>query len=471
MPSRPGSFASFVYIASICLLFAASALPAASQEAIIYSFGGSTSDSQIPSTALVADKAGNLYGATTKGGASECGAVFELSPQTNGSWAESVIYSFTKTRSLCTGTPGPSLILDGQGNLYSTALGGAHGAGFVYELSPSSSGWTLTDLYDFHPTYAYRDGYYPYAGVTLDHAGNLYGTTYLGGIGQCYNSQGDVTESGTAVSKTIGLEPPKGNTSSGCGIIFELSPSSSGAWTEKILYNFRSGADGAGPWSSLTLDANGDLFGTTSGGGTGNGGCIGVYIQGCGTVFELTRAHGGWKEQVLYAFTGDADGGIPLSGVIFDRAGNLYGTTPGEFGEYGSVYELSPTSTGTWTETTLSSFLNETYGYGAASSLIIDNAGNLYGTTQYGAGPTGTAQVSATGHTAPPPKPVGPGTIFEITPGQNGTSATNWLHTFAGTPDGLNPSAGMVRGPDGAFYGTTTYGGAFELGTVYKFVP
>src|SRR3984885_5016743 len=132
MPSRPGSFASFVYIASICLLFAASALPAASQEAIIYSFGGSTSDSQIPSTALVADKAGNLYGATTKGGASECGAVFELSPQTNGSWAESVIYSFTKTRSLCTGTPGPSLILDGQGNLYSTALGGAHGAGFVY---------------------------------------------------------------------------------------------------------------------------------------------------------------------------------------------------------------------------------------------------------------------------------------------------------------------------------------------------
>ena len=101
MPSRPGSFASFVYIASICLLFAASALPAVSQETIIYSFGANTSDSQIPSTALVADKAGNLYGATTKGGASECGAVFELSPQTNGSWAESVIYSFTKTGSLC----------------------------------------------------------------------------------------------------------------------------------------------------------------------------------------------------------------------------------------------------------------------------------------------------------------------------------------------------------------------------------
>lgn len=464
MRPRLSSFVSFTHVASICLLLTASALPAASQESIIYSFGGSTGDAQIPSSTLVADRAGNLYGATTQGGASGCGAVFELSPQTNGSWAEAVIYSFPKQGSVCSGMPGPSLTLDDQGNLYSTALGGAHGTGFVYELSPSSGGWTLSDLYDFHPTYAYRDGYYPYAGVTRDHEGNLYGTTYLGGVGQCYSNDGN------ADLVSIRSEPPKGTTSSGCGIIFELSPSSSGAWTEKILYNFRSNTDGAGPWASLTLDASGDLFGTTSGGGMGHG-CIGVYISGCGTVFELIRVHGGWKEQVLYAFTGDADGGVPVSGVIFDKAGNLYGTTPGEFDEYGSVYELSPTSTGTWTETTLSSFLDETYGYGAASSLIVDNAGNLFGTTQYGTGPTGTAQVSATGHTAPPPKPVGPGTIFEITPGESGTWTTNWLHTFAGSPDGSNPGAGMVRGPDGAFYGTTTYGGAFEFGAVYKFVP
>jgi uncharacterized repeat protein (TIGR03803 family) len=465
MPRRSRSLAPLAWV-SICLLIAVSALPAASQESIIYSFAGGTSDGAIPSSSLIVDKAGNLYGTTPHGGANGCGTVYQLSPQANGDWTETVLYSFTKQASGCAGIPGPSLVLDGQGNLYSTALGGAHGAGFVYELSPSSSGWTLTDLYDFHPTYTYRDGFYPYAGVIRDHAGNLYGTTYLGGVGQCGNSEGVV-----GGSKATGSKPPKGNTSSGCVIIFELSPSSSGTWTEKILYNFRAGADGAGPWANLTLDASGNLFGTTSGGGTGYGGCIGVYIGGCGTVFELMRVHGGWKEQVLYAFTGGTDGGVPVASVIFDKAGNLYGTTPGEFAEYGSVYELSPTATGTWTETTLSSFVDETYGFGAASSLIIDGSGNLYGTTEYGSGPTSTAQLSSNERSAPPPKPFGPGTIFEITPGQSGTWTTNWLHTFSGTPDGLSPSAGMVRGPDGALYGTTTYGGTFEYGAVYKFVP
>jgi uncharacterized repeat protein (TIGR03803 family) len=466
MPRRLRSLTPFASVASICLLLAGSALPATSQEAIIYSFAGGASDGASPSSALVVDKAGNLYGTTPQGGASGCGTVFELSPQANGVWAETLIYSFVKEGTLCAGIPGPSLVLDSQGNLYSTGLGGAHGAGFVYELSPSVSGWTLTDLYDFHPTYTYRDGFYPYAGVTRDHEGNLYGTTYLGGIGQCGNSEG------VAESKATGSKPPKGNTSSGCGIVFELSRSSSGGWAEKILYNFRAGTDGAGPWANLTLDATGNLFGTTSGGGTGYGGCIGVYISGCGTVFELSPAHGAsWKEHVLYSFTGDTDGGVPLAGVVLDNAGNLYGTTPGPFSEYGSVYELSPTSTGTWTETTLSSFVDETYGFGAASSLIIDEAGKVYGTTQYGAGPTGAALLSSTGRTAPPPKPFGPGTIFEITPGQSGTWTTSWLYTFAGTPDGLAPSAGMVRGPDGALYGTTTSGGSFGYGAIYKFVP
>ncbi len=199
--------------------------------------------------------------------------------------------------------------------------------------------------------------------------------------------------------------------------------------------------------------------------------CIGVDISGCGTVFELSPVHGGWKERVLYAFTGDTDGGVPLAGVLLDKAENLYGTTPGPFSEYGSVYELSPTSTGTWSETTLSSFLDETYGFGAASSLILDASGNLYGTTQYGSGPTGAAQLSSAGHSAPPPKPFGPGTIFEITPGGSGSSTTNWIYTFAGTPDGFSPTAGMIHGPDGALYGTTASGGAFGNGAVYKFVP
>src|ERR1035438_3759638 len=149
MPRRLRSLTPFASVASICLLLAGSALPATSQEAIIYSFAGGASDGASPSSALVVDKAGNLYGTTPQGGASGCGTVFELSPQANGVWAETLIYSFVKEGTLCAGIPGPSLVLDSQGNLYSTGLGGAHGAGFVYELSPSVSGWTLTDLYDF----------------------------------------------------------------------------------------------------------------------------------------------------------------------------------------------------------------------------------------------------------------------------------------------------------------------------------
>ncbi len=243
---RPHHWASHLAVAcvSVCLLIAASVLPAASQESIIYSFAGGTSDGAAPSSALVADKAGNLYGTTPQGGANGCGTVFRLSPQTNGVWIETVLYSFIKQGQSCFAVPGPSLILDGKGNLYSTALGGAYGAGLVYELSPASSGWTLTDLYDFHPSFKFHDGYFPHAGVILDHKGNLYGTTYLGGVGLCYNNQAIVA---------TGSQPPKGNLPVGCGVVFELSPSTSGAWTEKILYNFRAGTDGAGPWANLTL--------------------------------------------------------------------------------------------------------------------------------------------------------------------------------------------------------------------------
>jgi len=461
--TSPTCFTSAIFTSFAILLFATGAFAAGSAEVVIHSFAGGTGDGAAPSSALVADKLGNLYGVTPQGGTYGCGTVFQLSPQSNGTWSETILYSFTIQGSSCNALPGASLVMDSESNLYSTsARAGAHGAGFVYKLSPAGSGWNLTDLYDFHPSYTFRDGYWPLAGVVLDHEGNLYGTTYLGGIGQCYSNQDAVT---------AGSNDPEGNVPVGCGIIFELSRSTSGTWTEKILYNFRAGTDGAGPWANMIFDEHGNLFGTTSGGGIGYGGCIGVYIGGCGTVFELAAAHGGWKELTLYEFTGDADGGVPLSGVTFDKDGDLYGTTPGPFFEYGSVYELSPTASGSWTETTLSSFINETYGYGAFSSVIVDESGNLYGTTEFGVGPA-TSDARALGEAnAPPPKPVGPGTIFEISPGQGGTLTTNWLHTFAGTPDGLNPAAGMVRGPDGAFYGTTASGGALGYGTVFKFVP
>jgi uncharacterized repeat protein (TIGR03803 family) len=443
--------------------FAVSTFAAEAKEIVIYSFAGGPGDGAAPSGALVADKAGNLYGTTPQGGTAGCGTVFKLAPQANGAWSESVLYNFAAQGTGCSGSSAASLVLDSQGNLYGTSSGGAHGAGFVFELSPSGSAWNFADLYDFHPSYAYRDGYFPYAGLVGDGKGNLYGTTYLGGAGQCYDNEDDSVVGSKA--------PPKGEVPVGCGTVFELSPSSSGAWTEKILYNFRADTDGAGPWANLIFDANGNLFGTTSGGGVGYALCEGVYISGCGTVFELAAAHGGtWKEHTLYAFTGGTDGAAPVSAVIFDKTGNLYGTTPGEYFEYGSVYELSPSSSGGWTETTLSSFVDETYGFGAAGSLIVDNSGNLYGTTEYGSGPTTTAGSWSSSNSAPP-KPFGPGTVFEVTPSQGGTWTTNWLHTFAGSPDGLGPAAGFVRGPDGAFYGTTLYGGTFGYGTVFKFMP
>lgn len=136
--------------------------------------------------------------------------------------------------------------------------------------------------------------------------------------------------------------------------------------------------------------------------------------------------------------------------------------------ESGSVFELSPGSGGTWSETTLASFVTETDGYGATGGLVMDRSGNLYGTTQFGNGPATTSAASL--GSVVPPKPIGAGTVLELTRSQGGWT-TNWLHTFSGTPDGSNPASGLIRGPDGSLYGTTSSGGSFGQGTVFKFVP
>jgi uncharacterized repeat protein (TIGR03803 family) len=237
-------------------------------------------------------------------------------------------------------SPAAGLIFDAAGNLYGTTQrGGFIDQGTAFELTPTGGGgWTGGMQYSFNDT----DGQWPYAGLILDAAGNVYGTTNLGG--NC--------NEGTA---------------------FELTPEFNG-WQETVLYNF-CGIHGAGPgFGSLIFDAGGNLYGTTTGGGT----------YGGGTVFELTpTAGGGWTEQPLYNFSVDTgDGWYPLAGLIFDAAGNLYGTTQqGGTNDVGTVFELTPTAGGGWTETVLHSFGNGTDGQNPYAGLIFDAAGNLYGTT------------------------------------------------------------------------------------------
>ncbi|MGA3210889.1 MAG: Ig-like domain repeat protein [Terriglobales bacterium] len=292
-------------------------------EVVLYAFCAETNctDGERPYGGLVFDSQGNLYGTTNWGGSGGelSGAVFELSPPSGGIglWTESVLYSFcSSSGGTCTDGERPygSLIFDAQGNLYGTTeLGGANSEGAVFELSPpaQSGAWTENVLYSFCPSSGCSDGYLPVGTLTFDSLGNLYGTTRTGGA-------------------------------NGGGVVFELTPPASGAtWTENVLYSFCSVGgsscfDGGGPYyESLIFDSQGNLYGTTSGGGA----------SGAGAVFEVSPPSGGigpWSETVLYSFTGASDGGGPYAGLIFDSQGNLYGTTENS---PGVVFALSPPAT------------------------------------------------------------------------------------------------------------------------------
>ncbi len=318
-------------------------------EKVLHTFGTGTDGSNPSYGGLIFDAAGNLYGETFYGGAYSEGMVFELSPKAGGGWTEKVLHNFGN------GTDGSNpvggLIFDGAGNLYGTAQhGGPYGGGSAFELTPKAGGgWTETVLHNFGNG---TDGSQSSGGVIFDAAGNLYGTTWVGGA-------------------------------YGAGIVFELTPKAGGGWAEKVLHNFGNGTDAANAQASLIFDAAGNLYSTTSYGGT----------NGDGTVFELTpKAGGGWFEKVLHSFGSGTDGINPVDGnVIFDAAGNLYGTTfqggiygsSGYDGE-GTLFELSPKAGGGWAERVLHNFGNGTDGGLPLSGMIFDAAGNLYGTTAIG---------------------------------------------------------------------------------------
>jgi uncharacterized repeat protein (TIGR03803 family) len=319
-------------------------------ETVLHSFVG-PGDGSFPGSSLVFDQAGNLYGTTAEGGPYNRGTVFELSPGSNGRWTESVIYSFCPIANCSDGAdPISSLVFDQSGNLYGTTRqGGSNLYGTVFELKPKPIGaWTETVLYDFCPVKGCADGQQPYAGVIFDQAGNLYGTTTYGGGTQC------------------------GGT--GCGVVFKLTPNAGGSWTESVLYSFCSLSgcdDGIFPLDSLVFDQAGNLYGTAELGGTDND----------GLVFELSPSSvGAWTGKVLHTFKG-TDGGAPYANLIFDTAGNLYGTTfEGGSGGGGVVFALKPKSSGAWEYIILHNFFDNP-GAILFAPVVMDSAGNLYGTS------------------------------------------------------------------------------------------
>lgn len=313
-------------------------------EGALYGLDGG--DGLVAVADVIFDSAGNVYSDTFWGGdICNCGVVFEVIPS-NGT--VNVLHNFGGHGDGTSPTAG--LTWDAAGNLYGADTRGAGGNGHVFQLTPNLDGsWTETILHTFKGD---KDGAYPDTGnLIFDAAGNLYGTTAAGGGRDC-------TEWGAG-------EWP------GCGTVFEFTPNTDGTWTEKVLHRF-SGPDGEAPENALIFDNSGNLYGTTLFGGA----------YGAGTVFELTpNADGGWKEKLLYQFTGGNDGANPYARGIFDSAGNLYGTTSsgGAYG-YGNVFELMPSTNGRWKERVLHQFTGGSDGANPYAGLIFDAAGNLYGT-------------------------------------------------------------------------------------------
>jgi uncharacterized repeat protein (TIGR03803 family) len=407
-------------------------------EHVIYNFAGGNDG--IGSNDLIADSAGNLYGTTFDGGGSAgAGIVYRLSPpaQQGGSWTETILYSFSFANLLGGIGPKAGLAMDGAGNLYGTTwLGGPGGGGIVFELSPPAlqgGAWTFSLLYGFGT--AANDLISPESRLVIDKAGNLYGTAVSGGTGLCAGGCGGIfkvappAQPGGAWTETVlfnfrgwfnrdgggsggtnggvtldangalyGTALPPGNVA---GIIFKLTPpkhKNGKSWAHTLLYAFQGGADGYGP-NNLAFDKNGNLFGTTSYGGDGAQNCFGGT---CGTIFQLTPTPSGpWTHTVLYSFNGGTDGGFeyPGSPLIFDAAGNLYGTTPigGDPGciddavqGCGTVFRLSPpvVQGAPWTETVLYRFAGGGNGAGPGG-LTFGKRGLLYGPAGFGANADG----------------------------------------------------------------------------------
>jgi uncharacterized repeat protein (TIGR03803 family) len=406
-------------------------------EFLLYSFPTRVDGPAEPYGSLVEDGAGNLYGTTFNGGAGGRGSVYELerptAPATE--WTETEIYAFADGND--GNSPIAGLAFDQLGNLYgTTSSGGTSGLGTVFELMPPATKageWTESVLYSFQG--GSSDGSAPSAELVLDSAGNLYGVTAHNGL--CAE----------------------------CGVIYELTPPTTpGApWGETILHYFNSQLYKGGQqyWptiNTLIFDAHGNLYGTAGGG-----------PHGGGVVFRLlapAASGGSWTYRILYAFTGGSDGGVLLGGLTLRGRTVLYGTTYGGGSGYGVVFQIVPPTVagGAWTENVLHTFVGGKDGAYGEANPIFDKAGNMYGTTINGGdGEYGCGQGPASGC----------GTVFQLTPPANvGDSWTETiLHSFAGNEgDAFGTFTGLTLGENGLLFGVTVAGGSHHDGAVYAVV-
>jgi hypothetical protein len=329
-------------------------------------------------------------------------------------WTETVLYSFCSAAGCTDGAhPNGDLIADAAGSLYGTTDDGGnpHNGGTVFKLArPTTPGgdWTLTTLYTFCSAPGCSDGSFPGGGLTFGAGGVLFGTAYSGGAGN--------------------------------GAVYMLTPPASpgAVWTETVLHTFTgTNGDGAGPGTDTLLDESGALFGTTQYGGRGNG-----------TVFRLTPPalpRDAWQHETIYQFRGANDGIRPMSSLVADKAGNLYGTTySGGSGFGGTVFMLSkPAPGGAWVESVLRSFISATDGCCPLAGLTIDSKGVLFGTAGHGGFPSGNGTVFSL---TPPAQP-GSGWVYAV------------LHTFDSSHGGNTPIGGVTLDCLGVLLGTTAAGG------------
>jgi uncharacterized repeat protein (TIGR03803 family) len=361
-------------------------------ETVLYAFPGAA-DGQYPYNAgVIVGSAGNLYGTTFYGGKLGHGVVYQLDEEGN----EKVLYNFHELTANGFGQPTGGVIRDSEGNFYGTTFIGqadvGSGNGVVYKVGPAGHSTVL------HNFTGGADGGLPYGGVIRDSKGNLYGTAEVGGA-------------------------------SGAGVVFKVDKFGN----ETVLYSFTGGADGGYPLAGVIQDSAGNSYGTTNGGGA----------SGAGVVFKVDKAG---NETVLYAFTGGADGGFPVGGLIRDSAGNSYGTTNGG-GASGAGVVFKVDKSGN--ETVLYTFTGGADGaYPLWVVLAHDPAGNLYGTTANG----GASNA---------------GVVFKVDKSGNETV----LHSFTGGIDGGNPYVGLVRDSVGKLYGTTAFGGQTNAGVVFAINP
>lgn len=399
---------------------------------VIHSFTGGT-DGANPFSGLTMDSAGNLYGVTTAGGRGSCvlvsqpgcGLAYKLTPS-NGTWSFSALYGFPGEPNGA--APLAPLTIGPNGNLFGTTVAGGTGpcaylgdtdCGTVFEI-PETGLRTDKVLYRFSGG---GDGGLPLISGVIFGGNNIYGTTEVGGDLSCNNPYG-------------------------CGVVYQLTPTGK----ETVLHQFTdAGGDGAFPLSGLVADKAGHLFGVTAYGGI-PGSCNG---QGCGTIFEMVHSASGWTERILYSFTGTGDGENPNGGLILDQTGNLYGTTwQGGAGTGGTVFELRRNASGNSSLRVLASFENAGF---ALDPLVMDSNGNIYGTTQNGGGDGSF------------------GRVFELIANGNGWGYKE-LYDFTGTTDGGNPLGGLVLDSAGNLYGTAIYYGSptcagLGCGVVFEVTP